>query len=54
MEQNPFLDQNSDLTAVETAALTYEAPATPVDDENTLVFYGDRNEGQTIPFTQDA
>jgi len=33
---------------------TFETPASPVDEDNVLVFFGDRNEGQTLPFTHDA
>lgn len=42
------------LDAHEADTFSFDTPASPVDDDNDLVFYGDRNEGQTTPFALDA
>ncbi len=50
MESTPTAEPSVDLLAHEADTFTFEAPASPVDDANELVFFGDRNEGQTLPF----
>jgi hypothetical protein len=54
MDPIQHFDSGPDTLVPEADTFSFDAPASPVDDENDLVFYGDRNEGQTLPFALDA
>ncbi|HYE58407.1 MAG TPA: hypothetical protein VD948_07860 [Rhodothermales bacterium] len=54
MDSIQTFDSTSEALSHEADTFSFEAPASPVDENNERVFFGDRNEGQTIPFALDA